>query len=42
MMGRFMRGIIGFGILQVNGWIRVPNPPAMITAFITFTPLWWA
>jgi hypothetical protein len=33
-MGRLRRGIIGLGKLQVSGWMRVPKPPAMITAFI--------
>src|SRR6185369_5964904 len=34
MMGRLNSGIIGLGMLLVRGWIRVPNPPAMMTAFI--------
>jgi hypothetical protein len=29
-----MIGTIGFGILHVSGRSRVPNPPAIITAFI--------
>jgi len=39
MIGRFASGIIGFGILLVNGWILVPKPPAMITAFKIFALL---
>jgi hypothetical protein len=27
-------GSIGFGIEFVRGWIRVPNPPAITTAFM--------
>jgi hypothetical protein len=30
-------GTMGFGILHVRGRRRVPNPPAMITAFIFFS-----
>ncbi|EKD59449.1 MAG: hypothetical protein ACD_55C00002G0001 [uncultured bacterium] len=34
MMGRFISGTIGLGMLQVSGCMRVPKPPAIITAFI--------
>ena len=34
IIGLFMIGTIGFGILLVSGRSRVPNPPAIITAFI--------
>jgi hypothetical protein len=34
IIGRFIMGNIGLGIEWVRGWIRVPNPPAIITAFI--------
>ncbi len=34
MIGRLNSGIIGLGMLLVRGWMRVPKPPAMMTAFI--------
>jgi hypothetical protein len=34
IIGLFMIGSIGFGRELVSGWILVPNPPAMTTAFI--------
>src|SRR5512137_2781348 len=34
MIGRLKSGIIGLGMLPVRGWMRVPKPPAMMTAFI--------
>ena len=34
IIGLFMRGTIGFGVLQVRGRSLVPNPPAIMTAFI--------
>src|SRR5690554_4495308 len=41
IMGLFKMGTMGFGKLQVNGLRRVPSPPAMITAFIQFSPFFW-
>ena len=34
IIGLFISGTIGFGVLQVSGRNRVPNPPAMMTAFM--------
>ena len=34
IMGLFINGTMGFGVLQVRGRSRVPKPPAMMTAFI--------
>jgi hypothetical protein len=33
-MGLLANGTIGFGMLLVRGRKRVPNPPAMMTAFM--------
>ena len=33
-MGRFTRGSMGLGKDVVRGRMRVPNPPAMMTAFM--------
>jgi hypothetical protein len=33
-MGLLTIGTIGLGVLQVRGRNRVPNPPAMMTAFM--------
>jgi hypothetical protein len=30
-------GTIGLGMLHVSGRSRVPNPPAMITAFMVYS-----
>jgi hypothetical protein len=32
---------MGFGVLQVNGLSRVPNPPAMTIAFIGLPAEMW-
>ena len=37
IIGLFMTGTMGFGVLQVRGRSRVPNPPAMMTAFIVWS-----
>ena len=34
MIGLLPSGTMGFGTLAVNGRSRVPNPPAMRTAFM--------
>jgi hypothetical protein len=39
MHGRFNSGTIGFGMWQVSGRSRVPLPPAMMTAFKRFPPV---
>ena len=38
MIGLFPSGTMGLGTLAVNGRSRVPNPPAMRTAFILVAP----
>src|ERR1700722_6669061 len=38
MIGRFTMGIMGLGRLMVKGRIRVPKPPAIMTAFME-TPM---
>jgi len=42
IIGRFAIGAIGFGTLQVSGRNRVPNPPAMMTAFMLFAEMLFA
>jgi hypothetical protein len=34
IIGLFITGTMGFGVLQVSGLSLVPNPPAMTIAFI--------
>jgi hypothetical protein len=37
-MGLFIMGTIGLGKFIVSGLSRVPNPPAMMIAFIRIDP----
>jgi hypothetical protein len=40
IIGRLAMGTIGFGMFAVSGASLVPNPPAIITAFILLLRGW--